>query len=215
MIRVLLLEDHAAFREALGLAFGLQPDMEVVGQAGTLAEARTHLEGVDVAVFDLELPDGNGASLIRELHTACPLAQVLVLTAGAGRDDLVKAVECGAAGVLHKSAPLAEITAAVRRLFAGELLINPAEVVALMRQAREHRAKQRATEQALGRLTPREREVLVALGEGLSDKEIAQRLSLSKDTVHTHMVNLLRKMGVESRLQALIVALRHGLVRLE
>jgi DNA-binding NarL/FixJ family response regulator len=214
VIRVLLLEDHAVFREALALALGFQPDVAVVGQAGTLAEARLCLSGVDVAVFDLDLPDGNGADLIAELHAASPLAQVLVLTASGGRMDLAKAVERGAAAVLHKTTPLAEIIDAVRRLSAGEFLMDQGELVALMRLASRQRVQERAAEQALGRLTARERDVLQALGDGLSDKEIAERLSVSKDTVHTHMVNLLGKLGVESRLQALIVAVRHGLITL-
>jgi DNA-binding NarL/FixJ family response regulator len=92
--------------------------------------------------------------------------------------------------------------------------MSQGELVALMRLASEQRAREQADEQALGRLTARERDVLQALGAGLSDKEIAERLSVSKDTVHTHMVNLLGKLGVESRLQALIVAVRHGLITL-
>ena len=212
--RVLLVEDHASFRQALALAFGLEPDLVVVGQAGTLAEARPQLKGIDVAVLDLDLPDGAGADLIRELHAVNPAALALIVTASEGRMDLARAVEAGAAGVLHKSVPLTEITAAVRRLCAGELLLSPSELVALMRLAGQQRAEERAARLTLERLTPRERDVLRALAVGLSDKEIAQRLHVSKDTVHTHMVNLLAKLGVESRLQALIFAVRHGVVSL-
>ena len=105
MIRVLLIDDHAAFREPLSFMFDREPEFDVVGQAGSLAEARNMLElGVDVAVIDLDLPDGDGAQLIGELHQANPQAMALVLTASAERGRHARVVEAGAAGVLHKSA---------------------------------------------------------------------------------------------------------------
>ncbi|CAA9565082.1 MAG: hypothetical protein AVDCRST_MAG73-4080, partial [uncultured Thermomicrobiales bacterium] len=194
------------------------PDLRVVAQDEDLARARAAIAAhrdIAVAVLDLDLPDGHGADLIRDLRAANPGAQALVLTASADRRDLMRAVEEGAAGVLHKSAPLGEIVAAVRRLAAGEWLLAPAELVGLLREAGEARARDRTARESVARLTPRERDVLALLAEGLSDKEIAARLSVGKDTVHTHMVNLLAKLGVESRLQALIVAVRQGLVSLQ
>ena len=215
-IRILLVEDHTAFRQTLELAFSREADLRVVGQAGSLAEARARIApgSIDVAVLDLDLPDGNGASLIRDLHAANPRTEALVLTASVGPIDLARAIDAGASGVLHKTAPLSEIVAAIRRLYAGHLLIDRAELGALLQLARQQRAEDRAAGESLRHLTPREREVLAALAEGLSDKEIAQRMHVSKETVHTHMVNLLRKLGVESRLQALIFAVKHGVVRL-
>lgn len=104
MIRVLLIEDHTAFREGLSFMFNREPEFEVVGQASSLAEARNILEfGVDVAVIDLDLPDGDGTQLIGELHEANPQAMALVLTASAERGRHARVVEAGAAGVLHKS----------------------------------------------------------------------------------------------------------------
>jgi DNA-binding NarL/FixJ family response regulator len=144
-----------------------------------------------------------------------PAAQVLILTASAGRDILARAVEAGAAGMLHKSADIEEIVASVRHLASGGWLLAPSDLATLLREARSDRALRQARTERLGRLTPREREVLTLLGEGLSDKEISGRLSVGKDTVHTHMVNLLRKLGAESRLQALIIAVRHGLVTID
>ena len=214
-IRVLLVEDHTSFRQALALMLDREPDLEIVGQAGTVAEARALLAGVDVAVFDLDLPDGNGAELIRDLFVASPRAQVLVLTASAGRRDLARAVAAGAGGVLHKSAPIAEIVASLRRLWAGEPLHAPHELVALMREVSEEQSRDRAVRDALARLTPREREVLVALATGLGDKEIAAAMGIRQETVKTHMANVFAKLGVESRMQALIVAVRHGVVRIE
>lgn len=217
-IRVLLVDDHSAFRQALGLMFSLEPDICIVGQARTMAEARVLIDavpGVDVAVLDLDLPDGFGLDLIHVLHTAHPAAQVLVLTASAGRNILARSVEAGAAGMLHKSVEIEEIVSSVRQLASGGWLLSPAELAALLREARTEQAQRMARTERLGRLTPRERDVLALLGEGLSDKEIGARMHVGKDTVHTHMVNLLGKLGAESRLQALIVAVRHDLVTID
>jgi RNA polymerase sigma factor (sigma-70 family) len=213
--KVLLVEDHAVFRQALALAFSLEPDLTVVAEAGSLAEGRQRLDGVDVAVLDLDLPDGSGAALIPELHAVNRGAEALVLTASVRQLDLARAVEAGAAGLVHKSTPLHGIVTAVRRAAAGESLVTRRELIDLVHMAGQQREAERAVEQTIARLTPREREVLLALAGGLSDREIAQRLFVSKDTVHTHMVNLLAKLGVESRMQALIFAIKAGLVTLD
>ena len=114
MIRVLLVDDHLSFREAMAIVFGLQPDITVVAQAGSLAEARDVLADVDLAVVDLGLPDGSGLDLIGELRAVNPQGAVLVLTASSDRAQFARAVEAGAAGVLHKSTPLHELVGAVR-----------------------------------------------------------------------------------------------------
>jgi DNA-binding NarL/FixJ family response regulator len=216
-IRIVLVEDHTVFRQAMAMALDREPDLRVVGGAGTLAEARELLRSVsaDVAVVDIDLPDGSGIDLIREVIKPGSLAEVLVLTASATRIDIARAVEVGASGVLHKTTPLPQIVDAVRRLCAGQPVMEPAEMVALLRLVNEHRMSQQRAEAALARLTRREREVLTLLGEGLGDKDMAERLHVGKETVHTHMVNILGKLGVETRLQALIFAIRHGLVHLE
>ncbi len=214
-VRILLVEDQAVFRQALALALGLQPNLEIVAQAGTREQGEKCLEGIDVAVFDFYLPDGNGLELIRKLHEVNSRAEALVLTASDRQIDLARAVEAGAAGVLSKSSPLKEIVAAVQRVARGEALLSRRELIDMIQFAGRHREQEQATQQAIDRLTRREREVLTALGEGLSDREIAERLYISKETVHTHMVNMMSKLGVESRMQALIFAVRTGLVTLD
>jgi DNA-binding NarL/FixJ family response regulator len=215
MIRVLLVEDHASFRQALAFMLERESDITVVGQAGSLAEARRLLAGVDVAVLDLELPDGNGMVLIEELRAANPHGRVLILTASADQGDLARVIELGAAGTLNKSVGAGEIVTAIRRLSAGETLFSPGEIVELLRLAGRQRERTREAQLALDRLTRREHEVLQALAAGLTDKEIARRLHISAETVRTHMVNLLAKLGVESRLQAVVFAARHGAVKFE
>lgn len=214
-IRILLVEDHAVFRQALALAFSLEPDLEVVSEAGSLAEGRQHLANVDVAVLDLDLPDGTGSSLIGELHELNRAAEAIVLTASTEKLDMARAVEAGAAGVLHKSTPLQEIVAAVKRVAAGESLISRRDLIELIQKSRLQREAEQQTEEIIARLTNRERDVLLALGEGLSDRQIAERLFISKETVHTHMVNMMGKLDVDSRMQALIFAVKSGLVTLK
>ena len=215
MMRLVLVGDHLSFRQPLAFMLGREPGLEVAGQAGSLAEARPLLAGADVALVDLDLPDGDGAELIRALRLANPRGMAVVLTASASRLDAARAVEAGAVGALHKSCAVAEIAAALRRLAAGEHLLSPSETVALLRLVGQRRERDRGAQAAIGRLTPREREVLRALADGLSDREIAERLHVRTETVRTHMVNLLEKLGVGSRLQALVFAVRHGLVAID
>jgi len=182
VIRVLLIEDHASFRQPLAFMLERETDMTVVGQVGTMAEARRLLEGVDVAVIDLELPDGNGMQLIKELHRVSPDSQALVLTGSGDKVHFAQALEAGAASVLPKSVGIGDIISAIRRLHAGEALLAPRETIALLRLAAQHREQSREARAAIRRLTPREREVLQALAAGLNDKEIAQRLYISTET---------------------------------
>jgi DNA-binding NarL/FixJ family response regulator len=216
MQRLLLVEDHASFRQTLALVFDQQPDFEVVAQAGTLGEARRVMRGreADLGVIDLALPDGEGIELIEELREVTPDFAALVLTASLDRAEHARAIEAGAAGVLHKSADVDEIMDTTRRLAAGETLISPEELVEMLRLAGQSREEEREARATIAQLTRREMQVLKALGEGLTNKEIAERLHMSVDTERTHMMNILSKLGVHSRLQALLFAARHGLIEL-
>jgi DNA-binding NarL/FixJ family response regulator len=211
---VLLVEDHATFREPLAFMFEREPEFEVKAEAGSLAEARGMLEGVDLAVVDLDLPDGNGTELIGELRALNPRGMVLVLTASAERDAYARAVEAGAAGVLNKSTSIRNVIQAARRLVAGEAVLSTNEVAELLQLADRRREQDRETLRAVESLTPREREVLESLAEGLSDKQISERLNVGIGTVRNHVVNIFNKIGVHSRLQALLFAVRHGIVEI-
>jgi DNA-binding NarL/FixJ family response regulator len=216
MQRILLVEDHASFRQTLAFVFDQQPEFEVVAQAGTLAEVRRTIGGfeADLGVVDLSLPDGEGTELIEELREANPHFAALVLTASLDRAEHARAVEAGAAGVLHKSADVDEILDATRRLAEGETLLSQDELVALLRLAGQNREEELEARASIEQITPREREVLKALAKGLSNKEIAAKLHMSVDTERTHMMNILNKLGVHSRLQALLFAARHGIVEI-
>ena len=215
--RILLVEDHASFRQALAFMFEREEEFIVVGQAGSLAEARALLrklsDGVDVAVVDLALPDGDGYGLIEELSSR-PDVMTLVLSASLEPARFARAVEAGASGVLHKSAAIGDIVEAVRRLRDGEALLSPAEVIEMLRMVSRKRQEEYEARRAIERLTPREKQVLEALGEGLDSKDIAEKLNITVETERTHMVNILGKLDVHSRLQALVFAARHGLVEI-
>jgi len=214
--RILLVEDHTSFRQTLAYLFDQQPDFRVVAQAGTLVEARRAMEGseADLGVIDLSLPDGEGTGLIAELRDANADFAALVLTASLDRANHARAVEAGAAGVLHKSADVDVILDATRRLGEGETLFSQDELVELLRLAGQNREEELEARVSIEQITPREREVLRSLAEGLSNKEIAAKLHMSVDTERTHMMNILNKLGVHSRIQALLFAARHGLVEI-
>jgi DNA-binding NarL/FixJ family response regulator/anti-sigma regulatory factor (Ser/Thr protein kinase) len=214
-IRVLLVEDHTAIREALASSFEGE-GFEVVGQAGSIADARRMLEEhpVDVALIDLGLPDGYGAELIKELREAHPHAQALVLSASLDRTNVARAVERGAAGVLSKTAHLQEVVQAVRRLRAGQTLMPLEEVVELLRYSSTRREEEHEAQNAIEKLTSREIEVLQALAEGLDSEGIADKLNIALRTERNHMASILKKLEVHSQLQALLFALRHGVVKI-
>ncbi|MDQ3791297.1 MAG: response regulator transcription factor [Actinomycetota bacterium] len=192
-----------------------EPGFDVVAQVGSVAETRAldgkMLDEVEVAIVDLALPDGDGLDLLEDLSAR---TMALVLSASLEPGRFARAVEAGASGVLHKSTPITEIVDAVRRLRAGEALLSPGDVVEMLRLVNRERQEELSARRAVERLTPRETEVLQALAEGLESREIAERFSVTVETEHTHMVNILHKLGVHSRLQALVFAARHGVVQI-
>jgi two-component system nitrate/nitrite response regulator NarL len=216
MQRILLVEDHTSFRQTLAYVFDHQPGFQVVAQAGSLAEARRVMDGseADLGVIDLSLPDGEGTDLIAQLREANPHFAALVLTASLDRAGHARAVEAGAAGVLHKSADVDVILDATRRMGEGETLLSQDELLELLRLAGQNREEELEARVSIEQITPREQEVLNCLAEGLSNKEIAAKLHMSVDTERTHMMNILNKLGVHSRIQALLFAARHGLVEI-
>ena len=211
---ILLVEDHQLLRQALAEILGRELGFTVAAQAGSLAEARGLLEGVDVAIVDPGLPDGDGTVLISELREASPGCVVLIMTASLDRTRFAQAVEAGAAGMVHKSSSLQEIVDAVRRLCAEGTLLSTGQLIELMGLAANQRERAAAARSAAERLTPQEKEILQGLGQGLGNKEIARRLGVAVDTERNYMATLLTKLGAHTRLQALVTAIRYGLVDL-
>ena len=218
-VRIIIVDDHDTFRDPLAFMLERESDLTVVARSRSLSEAREVFESaklaVDVAIVDLNLPDGSGTALIRELRGSRPRAMALVLSASSDQKHLARAIEAGAAGVMHKSAAMSDLVEAVRRLAAGEQLLSQQEIIEALRFLVRVREINREAQLAIDKLTPREREVLQALAEGWSDKEIASRFHVGVGTVHTHVTNILSKLEVSSRLQALVFAVRYGVVTIE
>jgi DNA-binding NarL/FixJ family response regulator len=212
----MLVDDHASLRRPLAFMIEREPDLTIVGEAGSVAEARRVLAlGTvpDATVLDLDLPDGNGTVLIPELRAANKHGFALVLSGVVDARSRARAVAAGAAAVFPKTTDIEDVIAAIRRMCAGEVLISPGEAVEMAREAARIGQHDRVIAAGLAELTPREKEILRALADGLSDKEIADRLFIGDKTVRNHVTSLLGKLGADSRLQALVIAIRHGIVR--
>jgi DNA-binding NarL/FixJ family response regulator len=217
-IRIMLVDDHASFRQPMAFVLEREPDLTVIAQAGSLAGAREVLKdvdlAVDVALVDLDLPDGSGVDFIKDLRDARPRAMALILSAHSDIRKLAYAIEAGAAGIMHKSDSPGEVVEALHRLYAREQILSDQEVMEAIQLLSRERREDRETQFTIAKLTSREREVLQALSEGLSNKEIAESIYVGVGTVHTHMKSLLSKLEVQSRLQALVFAIQHGLVKI-
>ena len=204
-IRVMVFDDHAMFREGIISLLGMHPDFEVIGQAGdgetALAMYRQHRP--DVALVDLRMPRRDGVSLIRALISEFPASRLLVLTTYDTEDDVSRALKAGARGYLLKGASGDVLADAIRVVHAGRRYIPPDLVDRVLPGPGEEP------------LTVRETEVLRGIARGLSNKEIGETLGLTESTVKTYVNSLLGKLGVTDRTNALIVALRRGLVQLD
>ena len=207
-VRVLIVDDHEVLASSLAMVLDAEPDLRSVGVAGTLEKARAMVVSAapDVILLDHRLPDGDGVASIGELRRLRPSAQVVVLTASAADHVLVAAIEAGASGFVSKSRSLDELTSAVRAAATGEAVISPEMLARLL--PRLHRTGRSRHND----LTEREREVLGLLADGLSNAAIAERLFVSVHTVRNHIANLSAKLGAHSKLEALSIAVRDGLL---
>jgi two-component system, NarL family, response regulator LiaR len=208
-IRVLVVDDHAVVREGLRAFLQLQEGIEVAGEAGDGREALTEAARLrpDVILMDLVMPKLDGIGAMRSLREQLPTARVIVLTSFLDEDKLLPALRSGAAGYLLKNAPPQELARAVRAAHAGEALIDPVVAARLVESLAAG-----GEPEPLDRLTPREREVLVLIGRGFPNKQIARELGVSEKTVKTHVGHVLAKLGVADRTQAAVFAVRAGLV---
>jgi two-component system, NarL family, response regulator DevR len=205
-IGVLLVDDHEVVRRGLRELLGDEPDIEVVAEAGSADEALAvamHVEP-DVAVIDVRLGDGDGVALCRELRSKPHPPQCLVLTAFDDEEAMVGAIMAGASGYLLKQVRGQDVVNAVREVAAGHSLLDPVTTAHVLDKLRNPQVDE------FSRLTERERGVLELIGDGLSNREIAERLFLAEKTVKNHVTSVLAKLGMQRRTQAAAWVARRG-----
>ena len=206
-IRVLVVDDHPIVRQGLRSFLASREDIEVVGEAadGDAAVAEAARLRPDVVLLDLSMPGGGGLSAIGPIRAGGAGPAVLVLTSFSGDDQVLPAVRAGASGYLLKDVGVADLEAAIRTLHRGGAWLDPSVTPTVMGEVARPQGSA-----GLDLLTPRERQVLALLGEGLSNRQLADRLFVSEKTVKTHVSAVLAKLGLADRTQAALFALRHG-----
>ncbi|HET7169094.1 MAG TPA: response regulator transcription factor [Candidatus Limnocylindrales bacterium] len=209
---MLLVDDHHLLTDSLARLLDAEPDIEVIGVAGTVAEAK-RLSGkrMDVVLMDYRLPDGTGAEATRVVKRRWPGARVVMLTAVQNDETVLESIQAGADGYLTKDRAVEDVVATVRSASAGETLLPRSVILGLARRVADARDKP-TDRPAFESLTGRELEVLRALSEGLPSADISERLDISRNTLRTHVQNIITKLGVHSKLEAVSVALRHRIV---
>jgi two-component system, NarL family, response regulator LiaR len=205
-IRVLIADDHSVVREGLRMFLQRDPDLEVVGEAADGAEAiqQARLLRPDVVVMDLLLPVLDGMAATRAIRSELPETEVLALTSILGSASVVEAIRAGAIGYLHKDTQAAELRTAIKAAAAGQVHLSPQASAYLLGAVRIPERPEP--------LTPREMDVLLLLAQGQSNKEIARTLHLVEETVKDHVRHILAKLGVKSRTQAVLAAIRLRIV---
>jgi DNA-binding NarL/FixJ family response regulator len=205
VIRVLVVDDHPVLRGGLAELLGQADGVELAGLAadGTAGVELALDERPDVVLMDLEMPGVDGIEATRRIRSSLPETQVVVLTSFSDRDRILAALDAGAAGYLLKDAEPEELLRGVHAAAAGDAPLAPRAASALLEERRETRPS--------AELTPREREVLLMVAEGLPNKLIARRLEISEGTVKAHLTRVFERIGVTDRTQAALWAERHGL----
>ncbi|WP_327092491.1 response regulator transcription factor [Nonomuraea sp. NBC_01738] len=206
MIRVFLLDDHEVVRRGVASLLEAEDDLEVIGEAGTAQSAIARIPALmpDVAVLDVRLPDGSGVDVCREVRSRVPELRCLMLTSYADDDALFEAVMAGAAGYVLKQIHGSDLVGAVRTVASGQSLLDPQTTAAMLTRLRE----QAGRKDPLQALSEQERHILELIGEGLTNRQIGERLYLAEKTVKNYVSNLLSKLNMQRRTQAAAMAAR-------
>lgn len=206
-IRVFLLDDHEVVRRGVHDLLDDEPDITVVGEAATAEQALVRVPALrpHVAVLDVRLPDGDGVTVCRELRSRMPDLACLMLTSFDDEEALLDSIMAGASGYVLKQIQGSDLVSAVRTVARGQSLLDPSATTRLMARLRGGQQPETEPDVLLG-LTDREREILALIGEGLTNRQIGQRLYLAEKTVKNHISRMLAKLGVERRVQAAVIA---------
>lgn len=199
-IRVFLLDDHEIVRRGLADLIGLQADLEVVGEAGTAAEAMIRITASqpDVAVFDVRLPDGSGVEVCREVRSLFPNIHVLMLTSYSDDEALFNAIMAGASGYVLKEIRGSDLVTAIRQVAAGNSLLDPSLTERVLERLRNGNKEH----DELAGLNEQEKTILNLIGEGMTNRQIGEQMHLAEKTIKNYVSGLLAKLGMERRTQA-------------
>lgn len=200
-LTITLIDDHEVVRQGLRALLEAEEDLRVIGEAGTAEEAvrRVGYDSPDVVVLDVRLPDGSGVEVCREIRSRFPDVRVLILTSYADQEALTQAVIAGASGYVLKRIQGEELVEAVRRVGRGESLLDPTMTEKVFRRLR---GEEEEEDPLLARLSPQERRILELIGEGLTNREIAEEMYLAEKTVKNYVSNLLSKLEMSRRTEA-------------
>jgi len=203
-IRVFLLDDHEVVRRGLRDLLESEGDIEIVGESGSAKEAIARIPALrpDVAVLDGRLPDGSGIDVCREIRSVDPTIQALILTSYDDDEALFAAILAGAAGYVLKQIGGSDLIDGVRRVAAGQSLLDPTLTARVLERVR----KGPAVHEELGSLTEQERKILALIAEGLTNRQIGERIFLAEKTVKNYVSSILAKLGLERRTQAAVLA---------
>ncbi len=217
-IRTMIVDDHALFRRGLEMVLDGEGDIELVGQAsdGTEAVEKAAESLPDVVLMDIRMPRSSGIEACRAMKEAAPSAKIVILTISDEEEDLFEAIRAGASGYLLKDIPLDEVADTVRAVHGGQSLINPSMAGKLLTEfatlAKRDNDTDRAQEVPATRLTEREMQVLKLVARGMNNRDIAKELFISENTVKNHVRNILEKLQIHSRMEAVMVAVREKLI---
>jgi DNA-binding NarL/FixJ family response regulator len=208
-ITVFLLDDHEVVRQGIRTLLEGAGGITVVGEAETALEAKRRIPALrpDVAILDARLPDGSGIDVCREVRSQDPTIAALILTSYDDDDALFASIMAGAAGYILKQVRSSDLVETVRQVAAGRSMLDPAVTAQVLERIRNGPKK----DPALDRLTMHEQRILELIGEGLTNRQIASRLSLAEKTVKNYVSSMLAKLGLESRTQAAILVAKQGL----
>jgi DNA-binding NarL/FixJ family response regulator len=218
-IRTLIVDDHALFRRGLEIVLVTEPDIEVVGEAGDGAEAvqRAGESLPDVVLMDIKMPRSSGIEACRSIKDVAPSARIIILTMSDEEEDLFDAIKAGASGYLLKDIPLDQVAEAVRSVHGGQSLISPSMAGKLLTEfasLAKRETEEPPREVPAPKLTDREMQVLRLVARGMNNRDIAKELFISDNTVKNHVRNILEKLQIHSRMEAVMVAVREKLIEL-